>query len=254
MPKFFVDPSQIFDDQIAIIGDDAKHLALSLRMRKGDQIQISDGHKTDYDCIITSIDPLMVKCDILTSGPCESEPILKIRVFQCLPKGDKMEYIIQKAVELGAAEIIPVNSSRCIAKPPIRSKNGVDKKLERWNRIAYEAAEQSRRGIIPKVLDYIDYDDAIRMCSNDFMRFICYEDESHMNLRDYISSKQNASTTNLVVSFFIGPEGGFSTDEIERAKIANIPAVSLGKRILRTETASSFVLSVISYLTEFTDK
>lgn len=250
MPKFFVAPKQIFDEEIVILGEDARHIGLSLRMKIGDQIIVSDGNKTDYNCSISSIEPTIVRCEILEKYPCESEPLLRFRVFQCLPKSDKMEYVVQKAVELGAAEIYPVYSSRCIVKPNLKSGGVKDKKIERWQRIAYEAAEQSGRGIIPEVHDYVSLEYAYSLCNNDFMKFICYEDENDVSIRKYLTSKQGATTRTNIVSFFIGPEGGFSEDEVKLAKTYGIPAVSLGKRILRTETASSFVLSILSYLTE----
>ena len=246
MPKFFVPPEQIYDDERLILGDDAHHISSSLRMKVGDMITVCNMSKRDYECIISSVGNGIVRAEILSSGICGAEPEYAIRVYQCLPKGDKMEYVIQKSVELGASSIVPVYSSRCIAKP----KDGKDKKTERWARISYEAAEQCGRGIIPSVYDCVSFEHAVSLAKNDAVSFMCYEDESHTDIKKFLSQKNRAEMKNKNISFFIGPEGGFSKEEVELAAQNGIMPVSLGKRILRTETAASFVLAALSYETE----
>ena len=250
MPKFFVEPGQIYDEEILVFGDDARHSISSLRMKIGDPITICNMNKRDYDCIISSVSGGVVHAEIISSSVCEAEPNYSITLYQCLPKGEKMEYVIQKAVELGAASIVPVLSSRCIAKPAGRDKNGKDKKTERYNRIAYEAAEQSGRGIVPVVHECINFERAVNLAKNDAISFICYEEEKKNDIRKFIDSKKQEGMKNNVISFFIGPEGGFSPDEISFAVESGIESVGLGNRILRTETASGFVLAVLSYETE----
>jgi len=251
MPKFFVEPAQIYDEEILILGDDARHIISSLRMKTGDPITVCNMNKRDYDCIISSVSGGIVHAEIVSSSVCEAEPDYSITVYQCLPKGDKMEYVIQKAVELGASKIVPVLSSRCIAKPSAFDKNGKDKKSDRYNRIAYEAAEQSGRGIVPTVHECINFERAVDLAKNDAISFVCYEEEKNNNIRKFIASKKDEGMKNNSISFFIGPEGGFSPDEISQARENGIESVGLGNRILRTETASGFVLAVLSYETEF---
>ena len=247
MPKFFVSPEQIYDDEILVLGNDAKHITLSLRMKVGDPIVICNTNKRDYECIISSIDSGVVKAEIISSSICQSEPPFSIKLYQCLPKGDKFEYIIQKSVELGVSSIVPVFSSRCIAKPVEKSK---EKKNNRYNKISYEAASQSGRGIIPVVYDCINLERAFEIAANDGIAFICYEENNSLSLKKYLEDNLRTAKINSNISFFIGPEGGFSKDEIELAREYGIKSIGLGKRILRTETASSYVLSVLSYVTE----
>lgn len=251
MPKFFVPPQQIYDEEILILGNDAHHISMSLRMKVGEQITVCNMNKRDYDCVISSIENGIVRAEILSSSVTQSEPEYSIRVYQCLPKGDKMEYIVQKSVELGAASIVPVYSSRCIAKPVSKGKDNKDKKTERLSRIAYEAAEQCGRGIIPTVFDCIDFARAVELAKNDALSFICYENERSETIKSVAQKYIGPDLKNRNISFFIGPEGGFSKDEISFAKENGIIPLGLGERILRTETASLFVLSVLSYITEF---
>lgn len=250
MPKFFVTPDQIHGDTLIITGNDAKHISFSLRMKVCDKITVCSSDKIDYLCEISSFESDAVHANIISSSICEAEPPYFIRLFQCLPKGDKMEQIIQKAVELGVSEIVPVYSLRCIAKPTPSGRDNKDKKTERYNRIAYEAAGQSGRGIIPRVYDCVDFKKALEMAQNDSMSFICYEGNRSVSLKEYWIQSIGGDNKNNVISFFIGPEGGFSTDEVALAEQLGVRSVGLGNRILRTETASGFVLSSIAYQTE----
>ena len=250
MPKFFVPPQQIYDSEILILGNDAHHIASSLRMKTGETILVCNMNKRDYECIISSIENGIVRAEIISSSPSLTEPDYSIRVFQCLPKGDKLEGIVQKSVELGAASIVPVYSSFCVAKPSVKGRDNKDKKTERLSRIAYEAAEQCGRGIIPTVHECINFERAVDIAKNDSISFICYENERDVSLKRFLSEKLREEGKNKNISFFIGPEGGFSKEEIEIAKENGVMPVGLGRRILRTETASGYVLSVLSYLTE----
>lgn len=250
MPKFFVPPQQIYDSEILILGDDAHHISSSLRMKVGEPIMICNMNKRDYECIISSIENGLVRAEIISSAPSTTEPEYSIRVYQCLPKGDKLEQIVQKSVELGATSIIPVYSSYCIAKPTVKGRDNKDKKNERLSRIAYEAAQQCGRGIIPTVHECVSFEHAVDIAKNDDISFICYENERKVKLRKFFSQKLSPEPKNKNISFFIGPEGGFSKEEIAFAAENGIKAVGLGERILRTETAAAFVLAAIAFETE----
>ena len=250
MPKFFVPPQQIYDSEILILGDDARHISSSLRMKTGDTLTIYNMNKRDYECIISSIESGIVRAEIISSAPSTTEPEFSIRLYQCLPKGDKLEYIVQKAVELGVSSIVPVYSAHCVAKPSVKGRDNKEKKTERLSRIAYEAAQQCGRGIIPTVHECVNFEHAVGLAKNDGISFICYENERGETLKKFLSGKLVGEPKNKSISFFIGPEGGFSKEEIELAKENGVTPVGLGERILRTETASSFVLSTLSYLTE----
>ena len=225
VPRFFVPPSQIYDDEIVILGDDARHIISSLRMREGDEITVCDMNRRDYFCRISTAFDGLVRATVLGEAPSKTEFPMKIRLFQSVPKGDKFEYIVQKSVEMGICEIIPVFSARCVVKPELTREA---KKLERYRRIAYEAAKQCGRGIIPAL--------------------ICYEGEHNFSLRQAFEARKSDRAT--PISFFIGPEGGYSEEEIELAESVGIRPVSLGNRILRCETASGFALACAAFAFE----
>ena len=189
------------------------------------------------------MDGQSVRLAVLSSHPTETESPLTIRLYQSVPKGDKFEYIVQKAVELGVSEIGPVYSSRCIVKPDPKSE---EKKSARLSKIAQEAAKQCGRGRLPQILPFVTYAQAVRDCEEN--AFICYENEKSYSLKQYLKelSEKEAKT----LSFFIGPEGGYSEEEIAIAAKKGIPAVELGPRILRCETASGFVLSSLTFAFE----
>ena len=157
---FFVDRSAISDEKITVLGGDAFHIARSLRMAVGDHITVSDGEGTAYDCTLTLIRDDVCECDIISSAPSSAEPPIKITLFMAYPKGDKLETVIQKAVELGAAEIVPFESERCIKRP---KADKLDRQLERLNKIAVEAAKQCGRGIIPRVSAPLSFGDALAL-------------------------------------------------------------------------------------------
>ncbi len=242
MPRFFlsVEPENgVFE----IVGDDARHISFSLRMRCGEHIVICDGKGFDYECVLSAIDGQTVRAEILEKRATVTESPVKIRLYQSVPKGDKLDYIVQKAVELGVSEIVPVYSSRCIVKPDAKSE---EKRLARLSKIAEEAAKQCGRGIIPRVLPHMRYADAVKSCEEN--AFLCYEDETSYSLREYLFDF--AKREEKTLSFFVGPEGGYAKEEVALALEHHIPSAKLGPRILRSETASGFVLSCIAYALE----
>ena len=244
MPRFFLSSGAQDSGFFEIVGDDAKHISFSLRMRIGEHLTVCDGDGTDYDCVISEMDGKTVKATIVKSVLSCTEPPFHIRLYQSVPKGDKLDYIVQKAVELGISEIVPVYSARCIVKP---TAAGEEKRLLRLGKIAEEAAKQCGRGKIPRLLPPVSFSDAVRGAQTE-NTFICYENEDSLSLRRYLEAfcRHEENT----VAFFVGPEGGYSKEEIELAASAGIPSVKLGARILRCETASGFVLSCISYAFE----
>ncbi len=231
MPKFFTDRENI-GEKIVLTGEDARHIGRVLRMAPGDEVTVCDKEGTDYYCKIDKITKEDVTLSVIKSEACPAELELKITLYQCIPKAGKMDSIIQKATELGAFEIVPVLSERCVAK---------GEKAERWQKIAYEAAKQCKRGVIPKVRNTLTFSEAIEELKEKELAFMPYEEAKDGKIT--YSGEKNAG-------FIIGPEGGFSPDEVKKASDAGIKICTLGKRILRTETAGSTVLSVLSYLAE----
>ena len=240
MPRFFLLSEKAENGFFEIRGDDARHISFSLRMRQGEMLTVCDGDGTDYECKIVFMDGETVRLEVVSSHRTVTEPPLEICLYQSVPKGDKFEYIVQKAVELGVSRVVPVYSSRCIVKPDPKSE---EKKTTRLSRIAHEAAKQCGRGRIPAVMPYMTFAQAVR--SRGENAFICYENEKSFSLKSYLHtlSEKNASA----LSFFVGPEGGYSEQEVALAAENGIPAVELGPRILRSETASGFVLSSLTY-------
>lgn len=247
MQKFFVRASDILDNCVTVSGSDGVHISRSLRMAKGDKITVCDMQRREYDCVIddfTGKDHTDVLLRIIGVRDSDTEPPCAITLYQAVPKSDKMDYIVQKAVELGASAVVPVITERTVSRP---DEKAAQKKLERWRRIAKEAAVQCGRGIIPSVSEFMSFDEALNgmTSSTEGISFICYEGERAHLLPELISGGSFSG-----ISFMIGAEGGFSSDEMEAAEKAGIPLVGLGKRILRCETASGFVLSCIGYETE----
>ncbi len=229
MSKFFVDKCQVFVDNITITGTDVNHISRVLRMREGDEIKICDKEGTDYFCEIETIEKDSVSCKILDKETCPAEPGVKVTLYQCIPKSGKMDSIIQKAVELGVYEIVPVLSKRCVAK---------GEKGDRWQKISYEAAKQCGRGIIPKVHSAVSFTEAAKSLSEKELALFPYEEATDGSLR-------NIPTEVKSVGIIIGPEGGFDKSEVEKGKEHGARIVTLGKRILRTETAGSTVISIV---------
>ena len=243
MPRFFLPPEAFESTRICIDGADARHISRSLRMRVGDELVLCDMSSSEYLCVISSITNESVYADIKEKSISKSEMPCRTVLYQGIAKGDKMDTVIQKAVELGVCEIVPVECERCIAKIPADAEK---KKLERWQKIAAEAAGQSQRGIIPRVSPVITYAMAIERMKKSTVAMLCYEDEHTRSVKELLQECKAPEE----ISFLIGPEGGISPEEARLARENGIPPCSLGRRILRTETASAYVLSAISYAFE----
>ncbi|MCX7710420.1 MAG: 16S rRNA (uracil(1498)-N(3))-methyltransferase [Clostridia bacterium] len=240
MPRFFVDKSNVRGDTIFITGEDVGHIKKVLRLRPGENIIICDGNGTDYLSEIQSIEQDKVIAGINAVEKNLSEPPIDIVLFQGLPKSDKMDFIIQKSVELGVNSIVPVSTERTVVK--IDTKKDADHKVVRWQRIALEAAKQCNRGIVPKIEAPVTFEQALNAIKNFDISLIPYEKENQNKLNNTLQ-KQNLKR----IAVFIGPEGGFSEKEIQRSKESGTIPVTLGPRILRTETAGIMVLSILMY-------
>lgn len=240
MPRFYVEPGQISDNEIRITGSDVNHIRNVLRMKQGDKIIICNGHGKDYYCIINRVSEHVIFADIETVQETGTELSARIILYQGLPKQEKMEWIIQKAVELGVTEIVPVMTRRVIVK--LDDKKKEEKKLERWQTIAESASKQSGRGIIPKVRPVMSYQEAVREAVELELNLIPYENAKGM---EYTREIMHALKEYKTIGLFIGPEGGFEETEIEHAIENKIQPITLGRRILRTETAGIAALSMM---------
>ncbi len=236
MAWFFVEP--FVGDYYTIDGEDAKHIEKSLRMRSGEEITLVDSDLIQHNGVIDSITSGNVTVKINESFKCEQEPDVKVTLYQALPKGDKMDTIVQKAVELGVSEIVPVISARCISRPDEKSLN---KKITRWQKIALQAAQQSRRGIIPAVKEAVSFKQAVKALDENACNIIFYECGGE--------KVANIIKPNSCVNMFIGSEGGFEEQEVQSVIEKGGNAATLGKRVLRAETAPLTALSVIMYET-----
>lgn len=245
MPRFFVENDNIKDNIITLYGDDARHISRVLRSKPGDMLTVCDGTGNDYEAEITEISEDNIKLEIKKTTFTESEPMVKITLFQGLPKGEKMELIIQKCVELGVFSIIPVNTERCIVKLDAKKEK---KKIERWQKISESAAKQSGRGIIPEIGNVITFSEALKKAADMDMAMIPYELEQDRGIKAFLDEYKKFENKKTL-GIFIGPEGGFSAEEIEKAVSSGVVPVTLGKRILRTETAGlTAVANTLFYL------
>ena len=235
--RFFVEPCQVTDGTIIINGDDVKHISKVLRLHEKDNITVCDCEGFDYACEIQSISSDEVVATIIEKTPSGAEPPVNVTIYQGMPKSDKMDYIVQKCVELGAVSIVPVITKRTIAIPKDESK-----KIARWQKIAAEAANQSGRGIIPTVESVISFKDMIENLSDDELNILPYESEKDLSLKNILDNTDRKN-----INIIIGPEGGFDDSEIILAKEKNINIVTLGPRILRTETAPLAALAAVMY-------
>ena len=239
MYKFFVEDNQINGEKIIIKNDDYNHIANVLRMKKGDLILVTNkDSKETFNCEIEEINSNEAICNIINKENKKVELDVNIDIFQGLPKADKMEYIIQKCVELGVHKIVPVNMKYCIAK--IKDE---DKKNLRWNKISEVASKQSKRNVIPKMEKSISISTLCNEIKKYDLVIVAYENEDNITLKDVL--KENSDIKNIAV--IVGPEGGISTDEVEMLKENGAKIVSLGNRILRTETAPITILSMMVY-------
>ena len=247
MYRFFVEPSQINlnDNRVIITGSDVNHIKNVLRMRQGEEISVSNGADgKEYRCGILTLEPDCVVCELRFIREDGVELPSKVYLFQALPKADKMETIIQKAVELGVYRIIPFTAKRCVAKPEGKKAAA---KTARWQGIAQAAAKQSRRAVIPEVTEIQTFRQAVEMASDIDVRLIPYELAEGM---ERTKQRIDGLMPGQSVAVFIGPEGGFEETEIREAVQCGMEPVTLGKRILRTETAGMTVLSWIMYRLE----
>ncbi len=238
MAWFFV--PEISGDIFEITGEDAKHISKSLRMKTGEALTLCTLDGRRHECKIESFTPDSVIVKILSSTVCEQEPSVKITLFMALTKGDKMDDIVQKSVELGVYEIVPVLTARCISRP---DEKQMKKKVARWQKISDNAASQSRRGIIPQVKDVISLQNASKL-SESFERSIVFYECGGEKLRDIVS--ENIKT----LSMFVGPEGGFEETEIEMLKENGVIPTTLGARILRAQTAPLAGITAVMYQTK----
>lgn len=246
MLHLFADPSDVQDELLTITGPEVNHIRNVMRLKPGEEISVSiGGDGKEYRYGIESYTEDSVLCRLRFVKDKEVELPVKVLLFQGLPKADKMDLIVQKAVELGAAEIIPVSMERCVVK---LDTGKAAKKTARWQTIAESAASQSRRSIIPRVLAPMSMKEAVEYAKEQTeVRVIPYElQEDDGSVKQYLESLKEGQS----VSIFIGPEGGFAPGEVELAKEAGIRPISLGRRILRTETAGLAILSWLIYILE----
>ncbi len=236
MPRFFT--GDVNDGTAVITGEDARHIALALRMRIGEMVTVCDSNGNDYQCRIEEIHPEQVRLRVQALEPSKGEPQIKITLYQAMPKADKLETIIQKAVELGVHRIVPVLSNRCISRP---NEKAMQKKLARYQKIALEAAKQCGRGRVPEVEPLIDYKSAVRRMKEDGMAILFYENAQD-SLKQTLASKLEQN-----VSILIGSEGGFEPSEADYALEQGLLSLSLGSRILRCETAPLAAITAIMY-------
>ena len=238
MYQFFVEEEQVHSDSISITGGDVNHIKNVLRMKNGEKIRVSSKSGQAYFCHISSILDDEVIAAIDSADETGTELDNHIVLYQGLPKGDKMELIIQKAVEIGVSEIVPVISSRCVSRP---DKKSLSKKTVRWQKIAKQAAMQSGRGIVPKVRECISFNDAVKSAKGDKVIFYELGGES---VKTILKDKPSE------ISMFIGSEGGFSSEEVNLVTENGGRKATLGKRILRAETAPLVALTLIMYETD----
>lgn len=239
MPKFFVNKEAINNNKAEICGGDVSHIAKVLRLPVGSAITLCDGEGTDYEAEITEIKKDVILLDIINACKCNTEPDINVTLFQGIPKASKMEYIIQKCTELGVMSIVPVMTKRTVVK--LENAQAEKKKLERWNKIAAEAVKQCGRGCIPKVCDVTEIKN---ISAKDFDLFlVAYEEETDISLKSVLKSNDKAKN----IGILIGPEGGLEKSEVEYLIKSGAKSVTLGKRILRTETAGHTVLTAVLY-------
>ena len=236
MPRFFVD--ELPENGVLVLrGENAHHAGRVLRLRAGESVTLCDGKGTDYDCMIETVEKDAVICRVQDCHPAQTEPKQRITLFMALPKGDKMEFIVQKAVELGVSQIVPYLSQNCVSRP-----DKTDKKVERWRKIAVEAAKQCGRGVLPAVHPVLPVAEAIARAAQSETALFLYENEKKTGLRDAL-----AGGVGKTVSLMVGPEGGFAPEEAAAAQAAGLVSVSLGTRILRCETAPVAALAAVLY-------
>ena len=240
VPRIYVGSDNIENGYATVCGSDAKHVLLVMRKKVGDTVCICDMHGMSYNAVIRSAGDGFFTVELGEGIKRVSEIGFPVKVYQCMPKGDKLDTVVQKAVELGASEIIAVMSERCVSRPDGKA---FEKRLERLGRISESAAAQCGREFVPAVRGIISYREAIDEIKESGTAFVCYEGDGTVAVKEFLTEKRPTS-------FLIGPEGGLSQSEVDTARENGIGLANLRRRILRTETASGYVLSAISVLLE----
>lgn len=245
MYQFFVEPHQISDRIVRIEGQDVNHIKNVLRMKVGEELSVSNGvDGKEYRCGIVSLDEECITCELRFVKEDGVELPSQVYLFQGLPKADKMELIIQKAVELGVYAVVPVSTKRCVVKLDDKKAKS---KISRWQGISEAAAKQSKRRIVPEIMDVMSFKDALNFVKDFEIKLIPYELAEDMSkTKEIIDALQSGQK----IAIFIGPEGGFEESEVEAAMNMGVQPITLGKRILRTETAGFTVMSWIMYRLE----
>lgn len=244
MHRFFAEPGQIGEKEIVITGADVNHIRNVLRMRADEEVLIADGQGAEYRCKLTDFGENEVRAQILWKLDGNAELASAVTLFQGLPKSDKMDLIVQKCVELGVDRIVPVSTKRAVVKLDAKKEQT---RLKRWNTISESAAKQSGRGVIPEVSGVMSFGKALEEAKKLDVLLIPYERAEHMAETRRVMGEIRPGQS---VGIFIGPEGGFEESEVEEAVAAGAKAITLGKRILRTETAGLAVMAMLSYLLE----
>ena len=245
MSRFFVktEPVDLQNGRITITGEDVKHIANVLRSRVGEHLELCDGNGTDYDVVIEQLSKESIITAVVSAKTNQTEAPIDITLFQGIPKADKMDFIIQKCVELGVNRFIPVTTARSVVK--IGDARDAAAKAARWGRIAFEAAKQCDRGRIPVVEEPVGLDKALRIAEGYELKLLPYEEETDGSLHKVLGDP--GRSTQRRIAIFIGPEGGFDKTEVEKAVQCGFRSVKLGPRILRTETAGIAVASILMY-------
>ena len=238
MTRFFVQPEELLPEFLVLAGENAQH-ARVLRLKCGEEVLVCDGQGKECTCTVSDVSPERISLVVKHRRESETEAAVRVSVYMAFPKADKLEHVIQKATELGAYEIVAFPSARCVSRPDEKS---LKKKLERWQKIAASAAEQSGRGRIPQVMTLPGYKAALDRAAQADKALLFYENERATTLRMVLSSG-NYQT----VSLLTGPEGGLEVSEVEQAMAAGLQVCTLGKRILRCETAPLCALSAVMY-------
>ena len=245
MPKFFIKNDQLENEKITILGEDVKHISNVLRMKVGDVIQVCNSDtQINYNVGLSSFEKDKVVGIITETIESEAESSINLKIFQGIPKSDKMELIIQKSTELGVKELIPVDMERCVSK--INGKDAA-KKIERWQKIAEVAAKQSGRDMIPNIENVMTIKQIAGLTDTLDMLIVPYERAEGYSFKDAVDEIKDKNIDNISIGIVIGPEGGFEPSEIEILKDSGAKIVTLGKRILRTETVALAMSSVIMY-------
>lgn len=250
MQRYFVAAEQFHDQRIVIADEDAHHIIRVMRMKEGDKVIVSDGQSRTVLAAIQSLEPKQVELEIIEELPLDAEAAWKVSIGQGLPKGDKMELIVQKCTEIGASSFVPFESERVIVQYD-RKKEA--KRLERWSKIAKEAAEQAHRNVIPEIKEPLSWKALLASFQQYDLVLFCYEKSNHSNqqikdvLLQYKEQWSVNNNYNPAILVIAGPEGGFSEREADEAEAEGAKLVGLGKRILRAETAGLVALSCILY-------